>query len=119
MPVGKGPAWDTPAQIDGLPAKNWTTREGVTMRGTFSACVKRWLELVLPTATTPPSGGGRTRMGSGALGNGPISWAFCCATGRRRKWGHTSRWSTSRIGSRMTTIRAAATWTNTGGLLRL
>jgi len=45
MPVGKGPAWDTPAQIDGLPAKNWTTREGVTMRGTFSACVRHWLEL--------------------------------------------------------------------------
>jgi len=45
MALGKGPTWDTPAQIDGLPAKNWKDREGVTMRGTFSQCVKRWLEL--------------------------------------------------------------------------
>jgi hypothetical protein len=45
MALGKGPDWLTPATIDGLPAKNWTTREGVTMRGTFSQCVKRWLEL--------------------------------------------------------------------------
>jgi hypothetical protein len=48
MPVGKGPSWNTPAQIDGLPAKNWKTREGVTMRGTFSACIKRWLDLPPP-----------------------------------------------------------------------
>ena len=45
MALGKGPSWSTQATIDGLPAKNWTTREGVTMRGTFSQCVKRWLEL--------------------------------------------------------------------------
>src|SRR3984885_1645400 len=45
MALGKGPSWSTPATIDGLPAKNWTTREGVTMRDTFSQCVKRWLEL--------------------------------------------------------------------------
>jgi hypothetical protein len=45
MPLGKGPSWSTPATLDGLRAKNWTTREGVTMRGTFSQCVARWLEL--------------------------------------------------------------------------
>jgi hypothetical protein len=45
MALGKGPSWSTPATLDGLPAANWTTREGVTMRATFSLCVKRWLEL--------------------------------------------------------------------------
>ena len=41
MALGKGPAWDTPAQIDGLPPKNWKDREGVTMRGTFSQCARQ------------------------------------------------------------------------------
>ena len=45
MPVGKGPSWDTPATLDGLPPKSWKTREGVSMSGTFSHCMKRWLEL--------------------------------------------------------------------------
>ena len=45
MGIGKGPSWDTPARLDGLPAKNWSTREGVSLQGTFSACLKRWLEL--------------------------------------------------------------------------
>jgi len=45
MPLSKGPSWDTPARLDGLPAKNWTTREGVTLCAPLSACLKRWLEL--------------------------------------------------------------------------
>jgi hypothetical protein len=31
MPVSKGPSWDTPARLNGLPAKNWKTREGATL----------------------------------------------------------------------------------------
>jgi hypothetical protein len=39
------PTWDTPARIDGLPAKNWKTREGVTLAATLADCIARWLEL--------------------------------------------------------------------------
>jgi hypothetical protein len=45
MVLSKGPDWDSPARLDGLPVKNWTTREGATLCAPFSACVKRWLEL--------------------------------------------------------------------------
>jgi hypothetical protein len=31
MGLGKGPAWLTPARLNGLPAKNWKTREGATL----------------------------------------------------------------------------------------
>lgn len=31
MAISKGSSWDTPARPDGLPAKNWTSREGATL----------------------------------------------------------------------------------------
>ena len=39
------PEWDTPARIDGLPAKNWKTREGVPLADTLADCITRWLSL--------------------------------------------------------------------------
>jgi hypothetical protein len=36
--TGKGPSWDTPARLDGLPAKNWITREESTLCAPFSVC---------------------------------------------------------------------------------
>jgi hypothetical protein len=45
MPVSKGPDWSTPARLNGLPAKNWKSREGVTLCAPLSACLTRWLDL--------------------------------------------------------------------------
>lgn len=45
MAVSKGPSWDTPARLNGLPAKNWKSREGVTLCAPLAACLTRWLDL--------------------------------------------------------------------------
>ena len=43
--TSREPAWDTPAQLDGLPIRHWKRRTGVTERGTAAAMIERWLRL--------------------------------------------------------------------------
>lgn len=39
------PDWTASARLDGLPAKSWKRRTGVTMDGTLAECLEKWLAL--------------------------------------------------------------------------
>jgi hypothetical protein len=90
------PTWDTPARIDGLPATNWKTRQGVTLASTLADCIARWLD----SPTTRAAGlhfglgtAGRTLWRNVATGHG-----FLCS----REWsaaqvGCEARWSASAL----------------------